>query len=160
MVLNSNAPLSKIFSINFPFLHQRTDNVCRQTIDIGSEPGINVLSHEGIGCKLFPDVYPVSNCEVTFSGSGTLNVNATLVNFRETTCDGSELVVDTPSSDRTTNAVDVCTENAPTEFTPTAGKVKISFSAGAGQTGQNTDSSSVSRNKLVVWSRNSKETII
>ncbi|KAF2355718.1 hypothetical protein FHG87_013529 [Trinorchestia longiramus] len=89
-------------------------NVCGQTIDIGSEPGINVLSHEGIGCKFFPDVYPVSNCEVTISGSGPLKVNATLVNFRETTCDGSELVVDTPSSNGTTNAVDVCTENAPT----------------------------------------------
>ncbi|KAF2349009.1 hypothetical protein FHG87_020235 [Trinorchestia longiramus] len=91
-------------------------DVCGQTIDIGSEPGINVLSHEGIGCKFFPDVYPVSNCEVTISGSGPLKW--------------------TPSSDGTTNAVDVCTENAPTEFTATAGKVKISFSAGAGQTGQ------------------------
>ncbi|KAF2348420.1 hypothetical protein FHG87_020824 [Trinorchestia longiramus] len=64
-----------------------------------------------IGCKFFPEVYPVSNCEVTISGSGTLKVNATLVNLRETTCNGSELVVDTPSSDGTINAV-VYTENA------------------------------------------------
>ncbi|KAF2362826.1 hypothetical protein FHG87_006420 [Trinorchestia longiramus] len=88
---------------------QVISDLCGDTIVINQGENLNLLSHTGIGCQFFPDVYPGGECRVNFSGSDALKLTITYVNFvGADQCDGFYVGIITNNNENENTETNLC----------------------------------------------------